>query len=70
MSYDNQVLSGVINGHNAATFLHPPKKVLFSSSVWPTRECTWILNWKESLLFALKVARVFPIPTGRIAVGW
>ena len=36
--------------HNAAPFLHPPKKAFLSSSVWPRREYTWTLDWKESLL--------------------
>ena len=31
-------------------FLHPSKKTFLSSSVWPRREYTWTLNWKESLL--------------------
>ena len=31
-------------------FLHPSKKAFLSPSVWPRREYTWTLNWKESLL--------------------
>ena len=30
------------------TFLHLPEKAFISTSVWPRREYTWTLNWKES----------------------
>ena len=30
--------------------LHLLRKAFISLAVWPRRECTWILNWKESLL--------------------
>ena len=40
-------------------FLHPPKAFV-SSSVWPTIEYTWTLNWKESLLSFLENCSTVP----------
>ena len=36
------------------SYLYPPEKVFLSSSVWPRREYTWTLNWKESLLICFE----------------
>ena len=41
-------------------FLHPPKKTFLSSSVWPRREYTWTLNWKESLLICFENCQGVP----------
>ena len=35
-------------------FFRPAKKAFLSPSVWPTREYTWTLNWKESLLICFE----------------
>ena len=35
-------------------FLHPTKKAFLSSSVWLTKEYTWTLNWKNSLLICFE----------------
>ena len=45
-------------------FLHPSKKAFLSPLVWPRREHTWILNWKQSLLFFFW-DRMFSILTSR-----
>ena len=31
-------------------FFYPPRKTFLSSSVWPRREYTWTLDWKQSSL--------------------
>ena len=40
-----------------SSFLHPPKNTFLSHSLWPRREHTWILNWKESLLICSENCR-------------
>ena len=35
-------------------YLHPPKKAFLYPSVWPRKECTWTLNWKENLLICFE----------------
>ena len=35
-------------------FLHSPRKAFLSPSVWPRREHTWTLNWKQSLLICFE----------------
>ena len=49
ISYNNQMLSGVISrcGTRSCTL---QKKIFLSPSVWPKREYTWTLIWKKSLL--------------------
>ena len=32
------------------SFLHPSKMAFLSPSVWPSREYTWTLNWKDNFL--------------------
>ena len=47
-----------------------PKKAFLSPSVWARREYIWKLSWKESLLICFKIARVSPVPTDRVGIGW
>ena len=52
-------------------FLHPPKKDFLFPSVWARRGyIIWTPKQKEDYWFVLKIVRVFPIPTGRLGVGW
>ena len=41
-------------------FLHPPKRALHASSVWPRREYTWTLNWEESLVICFENCQGVP----------
>ena len=48
-------------------FLHPPRKSFLSPSVWPRREYTWTLNWKQSLLICFESYQGIPYShTGRV----
>ena len=48
-------------------FLDPPRKTFLSSSVWPRREYTWTLNWKQSLLICFESYQGIPYShTGRV----
>ena len=69
ISYINQVLLGIISqcGPPPCTL---PKKAFLSPSVWARREYIWKLSWKESLLICFKIARVSPVPTDRVGIGW
>ena len=53
ISYDNQALLGVISkcGPSIWTLQERPSS---PPSVWPRREYTWTLSWKQSLLIYLE----------------
>ena len=49
--------------HNVAS----KTKAFLSSSVWPRREYTWTLNWKQSLLICFESYQGIPYShTGRV----
>ena len=48
ISYDNQVILGVVS--KIGSLLLSSKKVLFSFSLWLSREYTLTLNWKNGIL--------------------
>ena len=59
VSYDNQVFLVI---SQCGLFSHSPKRAFLFSSVWPQREYTWTLNWKETLLICFENCQGVPYP--------
>ena len=59
---------GVIS--QCAPFLYPLEKVFLSPSVGQEENIPGHSIERRAYYFVLKIARVFPIPTRRVGVGW
>ena len=51
-------------------FLHLPKKAFLSSWVWQRKNISGHSIGRRVYWFVLKISRVFPVPTGRVGIGW
>ena len=53
------------------SFLHLPKKIFLSPSLWPQKKTYLETQLKGGAYwFVLKTAWVFSIPSGRVGIGW